>query len=697
MALALDSVVKQLTDSGIVPHGMLERFLPPQASPHDGEELLCERCKSQQLTRFQAQQLAQGKIESLLLGNYVLLDRIGEGGMGQVFKALHRPMERVVAIKMLPASIQRDDDAVARFQREARAAARLLHPNIVTAFDADEAADVHFLVMEFVEGQDLHALVRKRGPLPPEEAISYLLQAARGLAFAHERGIVHRDIKPSNLLVDRAGVVKVLDLGLARITPTSNEATQPELTGMGTLMGTIDYMAPEQALSAKHADGRADIYSLGCTLYYLLAGRAMYDGDTQVARVVAHREQPIPKLSEIQPKIPAPLESVFRKMVAKKPADRYQSMGDVIEDLARCAAALGMAVDTKKSSSATRRVTPDERSGGIGRRLVAGILAALALAICAWAIYRWQTGDGTLVADVDPPDGAVEVLDNTIGVETTDGPSTTPNVGPNAILPATGSADPGQSADRGVATWVLSLGGSVEALEIGKAGSRPQLVADAARLPAGQFVVQSIDLRRCQSLADADLDRLLPLANLKSLTCGPKVPTDAGLSTLGKLRSLESLNLPAGLSITGRGLQSLTKLERLQSLNFSMRVLSAQDAAALTALPKLTTLYVYGIAGDETLQELAKAKSLTSLSIGAAAGISDEGLRIVSTWGGLAHLTFSSKTISDQGLRHLAGMNSLKTLNVQAEKLTPAGIEDLKRSLPNCQVVAAPSQKSPAP
>src|SRR5277367_1438039 len=177
MALALETVVKQLTDSGIIAPGTLENFVPPKANPKDGEELLRELYKQGLLTKFQAQQVAQGKVKALILGAYTLLDKIGAGGMGQVFKAQHRKMDRLVAIKMLPPAMMKDAAAAARFEREVRAAAKLSHPNIVAAHDAAEANGVHFLVMEYVEGQDLSEMVKKDGPFPVAETVDYILQA----------------------------------------------------------------------------------------------------------------------------------------------------------------------------------------------------------------------------------------------------------------------------------------------------------------------------------------------------------------------------------------------------------------------------------------------------------------------------------------------------------------------------------------
>src|ERR1700676_2804749 len=326
MVVALEQFVKQLTDSGVIAPGKLENFVPPKAHPKDAQELARQLVQSKQLTKFQAQEIYLGRAKSLILGNYTLLDKIGAGGMGQVFKAQHRRMDRVVAIKMLPKNVMKDAATVARFEREVKAAARLEHPHIVTAYDADQAGSVHFLVMQYVDGQDLSELVKKNGPLPVAKAVNYILQAAKGLEFAHGEGVIHRDIKPANLLLGKKGTVKILDMGLARIEAGGDVGAQAELTGTGTIMGTVDYMAPEQGLSTKHADARADIYSLGCTLCFLLTGKATYDGETVAAKLLAHHTQPIPDLRQLRDDVPEQVAAVFKKMVAKKIEDRYQSM-----------------------------------------------------------------------------------------------------------------------------------------------------------------------------------------------------------------------------------------------------------------------------------------------------------------------------------------------------------------------------------
>ncbi len=309
--------------------------IPPPTRPKDGIAFAALLRERGLLNDFQAKELLSGANTPLGLNQYLIVDRIGAGGMGQVFKAQHRKMKRLVAIKLLPASMTKDEAAIKRFQREVEAAAKLTHPNIVAALDADECRGMHYLVMEYVEGQDLSAVVKKQGPLSIDQAIDYLLQAARGLAYAHAEGIVHRDIKPANLLLDKKGVVKILDMGLARIEGIGDSASDADhqLTNTGQVMGTVDYMAPEQATDTRQADARSDIYSLGCTLYRLLTGGNVYDGDTLVKKIMSHMNDAIPSLRSKRPDVPAELDRIFAKMMAKKPADRYAQAGQLVTEL----------------------------------------------------------------------------------------------------------------------------------------------------------------------------------------------------------------------------------------------------------------------------------------------------------------------------------------------------------------------------
>lgn len=334
--------IERLADSGLMTADECRAFiaaLPADKRPQTGEDLAQELFHQKRLTKFQVQAVYQGKTRGLLIGNYVVLDVLGHGGMGDVYKAQHRQMNRVVALKVLPRDVTKSPEAVQRFKREVEAASRLSHPNIVTAFDADQYQGTHFFAMEFVDGSDLARLVRKKGPLPVAQAIEFLLQAAQGLDHAHRHGVVHRDIKPSNLLCDKTcRTVKILDLGLAKFeTARANAPVAGDLTRTGQVMGSIDYMAPEQAMDTRQADARSDIYSLGCTLYYLLAGRPPYDADDTMARkIVAHRESPIPSLRAVRPDVPEPLDFLFRQMLAKRPDSRPQSMAQVAALLERC-------------------------------------------------------------------------------------------------------------------------------------------------------------------------------------------------------------------------------------------------------------------------------------------------------------------------------------------------------------------------
>ncbi len=331
MVQTVEEFAKVLVSSGLLTSAEFKSFwasLDGQLPKDLGTfaQILCER---KVITDFQAQEILAGSGAPLVLGDYVVLDRIGVGGMGHVYKARHRHMKRTVALKVISPQAMRDTATLKRFQREVEAAARLEHPNIVTAHDSRHDRGVHYLVMSYAEGSDLGALVRSQGPLSVDLAVECVLQTARGLAYAHGEGVVHRDIKPANLLLDKNGVVKILDMGLARIEDSSND----HLTSTEQVMGTVDYMSPEQAASTHDVDCRADIYSLGCTLWYLLVGQKIYEGDTMIARMLKHREAPIPSLRNARHEVPEELETIYQRMVAKHVEDRFQRMDDVVKSL----------------------------------------------------------------------------------------------------------------------------------------------------------------------------------------------------------------------------------------------------------------------------------------------------------------------------------------------------------------------------
>ena len=368
--MSTDEFIQALTASGLMSAeevSTLTQTVDGGLSTEDGEALARELLQRDRLTEYQIEEVLAGRGAGLVLGNYVVREKIGQGGMGLVLKAEHRRMERQVAIKLLSPAVTQNQDALARFHREVKAAAKLDHPNIVAAYDADEAHGTHFLVMQCVDGVDLSVKVKRDGPMAIGEAVSCILQAARGLEYAHSRGIVHRDIKPSNLLLSDDGTVKILDMGLARLDSSTTFDMDEQLTGTGQIMGTVDYMAPEQAVDSKSADARADIYSLGCTLWTLLTSRPLYDGDTVVEKLMAHRSNPIPSLRTECPQASAQLEAVFSRMVSKEIDQRYLTMSSVIADLKACAATDPTTIgqppaDAQRSSNQNPSSTPDPGS-----------------------------------------------------------------------------------------------------------------------------------------------------------------------------------------------------------------------------------------------------------------------------------------------------------------------------------------------
>jgi serine/threonine protein kinase len=271
------------------------------------------------------------------LGEYELIERLGGGHTGPVFQARHRTSGRMYAVKVLPKDLARQETVLKRFEREAALAKRLNHASLIAAFDSGQQDGVAYLVMEYFTGTDLAKLVHQRGPLPVEEAQEYLRQAAAGLAYLHSQGVVHRNIKPHNLLVGRNGNLKIGNLLLARLEDGSllhgDAVSIEELTRSGEMMGSVDYLPPEQARDASSVDARADIYALGCTLYYLLTGKPPYARKSAMQVLLAHGSEPIPSLRAAREDVPPELDRLFQQMLTKEPDKRIASMNACIQAL----------------------------------------------------------------------------------------------------------------------------------------------------------------------------------------------------------------------------------------------------------------------------------------------------------------------------------------------------------------------------
>jgi serine/threonine-protein kinase len=359
----------------------------------------------------------------VLADRYELEEVLGQGGMARVFKGNDRVLSRTVAVKVLSPQFAGDEQFVARFRREAQAAAALNHPNIVSVYDTGSQGDVHYIVMEYVEGRTLRDVIRQEGPLLPERASEIAEAVSSALAAAHEAGLVHRDIKPGNIMITRDGEVKVMDFGIARTS------TGDTLTQTASILGTASYLSPEQA-QGESVDARSDIYSLGCVLYEMLTARAPFSGDSPVAIAYKHvRESPVPP-ARLNPDVPPSLESVVMKCMAKNPVNRYQSAEELREDLERVrrgGAALATPVLADSTEMLTRAqrgpdqtsvmtgIPPDERPGR-RRAWITALVVILVLGALGVAAYL-------LVKTLVPPEPTLTVPD-VIG-ETEDDATTT--------------------------------------------------------------------------------------------------------------------------------------------------------------------------------------------------------------------------------------------------------------------------------
>jgi serine/threonine protein kinase len=317
--------------SGLVSDEAIQKF--EQNSPEtlgDPTAISAAMIRQGLITTFQSKVLLSGKYRGFILGPYKVLEPIGKGGMGRIFLAEHTSLQRRVAIKVLQAEKSKNQELLQRFYREARAAAALDHPNIVKIFDVNQGAGTHFLVMEYVHGKTLQQIVTARGPIHYQKAIHYIIQTATGLKHAHEKGFIHRDIKPDNIILSTEGVIKILDMGLAR-SLNQEQDNVTKLMNPNAIYGSVDYISPEQSIGG-NVDARSDLYSLGATLFALITGVAPFSG-TSAQILVSHQLTEVPNLAKFRASAPPQLNAIVAKMMAKQPNKRYRNASEVIDAL----------------------------------------------------------------------------------------------------------------------------------------------------------------------------------------------------------------------------------------------------------------------------------------------------------------------------------------------------------------------------
>jgi serine/threonine protein kinase len=702
--------LERLAQTGILEETQLQP-LRKSTTGQSSRELASRLIQSGVLSEFQADLLCAPNATPLLLGDYLLVDRLGKGGMGLVYRAWHRRMQRDVAVKVLPESGAASPELKLRFHREAIAAARLLHPNVVTAFDAGDISGIQFLVMEYVDGVDLATLVRRTGCLTEGEALSVVTQAARGLDYAHTRGVIHRDIKPSNILVDGSGAAKLLDLGLARIEQTLAQVSAgrmtDDLTQTGMAMGTVDYMSPEQAANTKFADARSDIYSLGCTLYFLLAGQPIFEGETTLSKILAHRESPPPSLAGGE-EVSSGLNSIFQKMVAKRPELRFGSVTELILALGelgestrsdsialqrRIALAIGSGdvstvvngrSDDGSCLSDGETVVPKEHHSSSPQQFDRWLQASYSAtenhhsattAADSESMATQSIRSGSVCATRAPEQTAAYCGTATTEFSHVDEievqPSRRSTIGMSRlhfiVWLLLGSA--GASA---VIRWLRRPPGDSRI----EAAMQTELHKLITRV-GGEFDAKKGELVLSQTpITDSDL-YFLGEARLRSLDLSETHISDTGVALLSHLDGLESLSLK-GTPITDEALTAIAPLVQLQSLDLSGTKVSDDGAGWLSALTAIKALSLSQTdVGDRALDTVYGLTRLERLEL-EQTSVTDAGLQRLETLSHLQQINlFGCRNITDEGIAHISRCRSLTTLFLGRTAITDDGLRAL--------------------
>jgi serine/threonine protein kinase len=645
------------------------------------------------LTQYQVCQLIGNEPDSeLVVGPHILLERLGEGGMGQVFKARDRSQDRIIALKIINERCLGEADVLRRFNREARAASALDHLNVVRAFSADQADGLHFITMEYVEGIDLMRLVEQRGPLPPSVACDVARQAALGLQHASERGFVHRDIKPANLLLTKDHVVKVLDMGLARLQHGFNAEQASALTMEGSMLGTPDFVSPEQARDARGVDIRADLYSLGCTLYFLLTGEVPFPGGSLTEKLLKHVLSEATPVQKLRPEVPTEVVAVLRRLMAKRPEDRYQTPAEAAKALARAATAappadLGKVTCWRPRTFHGSQGIETEHAGP-------SVVAESVVEVHRSALRLPASFPGTEGLATAPPVAGVDAVPTSprsrrgpwiavalVGVASVGltlflwRTPTSPSPAPRA---ATGRVpSEAQLRERPTSTDPDPIERAIAALR--KLGAR--VVLDEA-LPGVPVVEVSLADRK---ITDADLTQIEPLTQLRVLDVASTGVTDAGLKHLEGLSRINSLNL-SGCPVTDAGLSCLRSLSQLSELDLSRSRTTNAGLKHLEGLTRLRYLILIGTeVTDAGLSHLERLTQLEELHL-VGTRVNGTGLRHLKNLVTLRLLDLRNTEVTDASLQALHGLTTLNEIRLNGTRVSGQAIQALQHSLPKMKI-----------
>jgi serine/threonine protein kinase len=670
---------------------------------------------------------------------YRIVRELGRGGMGVVYQAVQTLMDRPVAIKVISPSVLEHPDALPRFQAEAKAAAKLDHANIVRAYDADQVGNLHLLVMEYVEGKTLANLVQQRGGLPIVHACNYIRQAALGLQHAFEQGMVHRDIKPGNLMLTPGGRVKVLDFGLARLRGGKSGG----MTSTGAFMGTPEYVAPEQAMDPRKADIRADLYSLGCTLYYLLAGRPPFVEETPVQSIMAHIDREPPALSTLRQDVPAGLEALTARLLAKDPEQRFQKPSDLAQALLPFSKPAAKAPETPpaprkvtaiqsgspklKGAGSTRMESARPRPARFRKKrppwprvvaLAGGLLAVLLAGI----LIFWPTPRG--LVKIESADPNVEIVFDKTGptVKGTGKEPITLRAGEHGVLVKRGDFE--FEAEK----FVLKKGETVT-LKVELLPGKIQLMADGrligVGIPPGEPPQKSVASKpateqKAETPASVNTESAAKPAGGPDRTAAEWVLSIGGSVSIkkddierdikaagdlpGGAFALTGVNLEDNKKVDHAGLENCKGCKNLTVLILRRTSVTNPGLAPFRYCKNLETLDLLGTqVSDEGLAVFKDCKNLKHLDLQATL-VSNDGLAYFKDCKNLASIDLSSTPLADAGLDLLAAFPKLAFANLKTTRVTEAGVKNLAAALPKCKiewdigsVVVQPSQRKTDP